>query len=162
MPPTHAAAMIPPMEHSPLIVVGVDGSEHSLAAIRWAAAEARLRGARLRLVTAWKVSVLMYAAEAFPPPYTLDLEAQVRGKAEKMLDRACGAVAGDLEGIEVERALRNGPAPNVLCEASKVADMLVVGSRGLGGFNGLLLGSVSHQCAQQAPCPVMIVRSATG
>ena len=162
MPPTHPDAMIPSMAPSPLIVVGVDGSEHSLAAIRWAAAEARLRGARLRLVAAWKVSALMYAAEAFPPPYTLDLEAQVRGKAAQMLERACEAVAADLEGIEVERSLRNGPAPNVLCEASKVADMLVVGSRGLGGFSGLLLGSVSHQCAQQAPCPVMIVRSATG
>jgi nucleotide-binding universal stress UspA family protein len=150
------------MEPSHLIVVGVDGSEHSLAAIRWAAAEARLRGARLRLVAAWKVSALMYAAEAFPPPYTVDIEDQVRLKAERMLDRACEATAADLEGLEVERALRNGPAPNVLCEASKIADMLVVGSRGLGGFSGLLLGSVSHQCAQQAPCPVMIVRSVTG
>jgi nucleotide-binding universal stress UspA family protein len=162
MPRTRAACDDHAMEPSHLIVVGVDGSEHSLAAIRWAAAEARLRGARLRLVAAWKVSALMYAAEAFPPPYTVDIEDQVRTKAERMLDRACEATAADLEGLEVERALRNGPAPNVLCEASKIADMLVVGSRGLGGFSGLLLGSVSHQCAQQAPCPVMIVRSATG
>lgn len=149
------------MEGSSLIVVGVDGSEHSLAAIRWAAAEARIRGARLRLVAAWKVSTLMYAAEAFPPPYTVDLETEFRRKAEEMLERASAAVATELEGIEVERWVRNGPAANVLCDASTVADMLVVGSRGLGGFTGLLLGSVSHQCAQQAPCPVTIVRGAT-
>jgi nucleotide-binding universal stress UspA family protein len=148
------------MAHTPLIVVGVDGSEHSLAAVRWAAAEARLRGARLRLVAAWKVSTLMYAAEAFPPPYTVDLEAEMRRKAEDMLEQACQAVAADLEGVDVERVVHNGPAANVLCEASTVADMLVVGSRGRGGFSGLLLGSVSHQCAQQAPCPVMIVRGA--
>jgi nucleotide-binding universal stress UspA family protein len=146
------------MEHAPLIVVGVDGSEHSLAAVRWAAAEARLRGARLRLVAAWKVSTLMYAAEAFPPPYTVDLEAGMRRNAEDMLEQACQALAADLEGVAVERMVRSGPAANVLCEAAAVADMLVVGSRGHGGFSGLLLGSVSHQCAQQAPCPVMIVR----
>ena len=145
-----------------LIVAGVDGSERSLAAIRWAAAEARIRGARLRLVAAWKASTLMYAAEAFPPPYTLDLESELRHKAEQMLEQACAEVAAELEGIEIERWVRNGPAANVLCDASNVADMLVVGSRGLGGFTGLLLGSVSHQCAQQAACPVVIVRDATG
>ena len=145
-----------------LIVAGVDGSEHSLAAIRWAAEETRIRGARLRLVAAWKASTLMYAAEAFPPPFTVDLESEVRRKAEQMLEQAFAAVAGELEGIEVERWVRNGPAANVLCDASTVADMLVVGSRGRGGFSGLLLGSVSHQCAQQASCPVVIVRGAPG
>jgi nucleotide-binding universal stress UspA family protein len=150
--------MMQEMEAARLIVVGVDGSDHALDAARWAASEARLRGARLRLVTAWRISTLLYAAEAFPPPYTIDLEAGVKREAEQMLDRACEALHGDLEGVEVERWVREGPAANVLCDAAKLAGLLVVGSRGLGGFAGLLLGSVSHQCAQQAPCPVVILR----
>ena len=140
-----------------LIVVGVDGSEHSLAAIRWAAAEARLRGARLRLVTAWKVSTLMYAAEAFPPPYTVDIEAR-SGARPRDARPGLPGVAADLEGLEVERAAAQRARSERPLRGVRIADMLVVGSRGHGGFSGLLLGSVSHQCAQQAPCPVMIVR----
>jgi nucleotide-binding universal stress UspA family protein len=159
MPAAARAAMMHAMEASGLIVVGVDGSDHALDAIRWAAAEARLRSARLRLVTAWKLSTLMYAAEAFPPPYTVDLESEVKRESHQMVDRACETLQAELEGLEVERWVHNGPAANVLCDAAKLADLLVVGSRGLGGFTGLLLGSVSHQCAQQAPCPVVILRS---
>ena len=158
MPRADPAAMMPAMEASRLIVVGVDGSDHALDAVRWGASEARLRGARLRLVTAWKISTLMYAAEAFPPPYTVDIESGVKREAQQMLDRTCETLRAELEGVEVERWVHNGPAANVLCDAAKLADMLVVGSRGLGGFTGLLLGSVSHQCAQQAPCPVVILR----
>jgi nucleotide-binding universal stress UspA family protein len=148
------------VERSPLIVVGVDGSDSSIAAARWAAQESRLRRARLRLVVVWHLSALLYAAEAFPPPLTVNVEDEIRANAERALDRTIAALGDDLDGIEIERWVRSGTPTHVLCEASQRADLLVVGSRGHGGFTGLLLGSVSHQCAVHAPCPVVILRDA--
>jgi nucleotide-binding universal stress UspA family protein len=158
MPRPGAAAMMDAMERSSLIVVGVDGSDSSIAAARWAAHEARLRGARLRLVVVWHISALLYAAEAFPPPLTVNVEDEMQANAERALDRTVAALCDILDGIEVERWVRSGTPTHVLCEATQRADLLVVGSRGHGGFTGLLLGSVSHQCAVHARCPVVIVR----
>lgn len=140
-----------------LITVGVDGSEGARKALRWAAAEARLRGASLRAVHAWSVPTMAYAegAGAAYPAWEDDLGRAASAGLEGWLD----AAADDLEGIEVERLVREGPASTVLADAATDADLLVVGSRGLGGFRELLLGSVSHQCAQRAHCPVVIVRS---
>jgi nucleotide-binding universal stress UspA family protein len=136
-----------------VITVGVDGSECAAVALRWAATEARLRGARLRAVHAWHIPTMAYG---YVPPVSLD-DDLARAAADG-LDTWLEAAAPDLKGIEVERLTAEGSASTVLTDAAGDAELLVVGSRGLGGFRELLLGSVSHQCAQHAPCPVVIVR----
>lgn len=136
------------------IVVGVDGSECSKPALRFAAAEATLRGESLRAISAWQVPVTVYSG----PVYAVPLDPEVysnaaRDAAQKQIDEVVAA-AGE---IEVELVVREGGAAHVLIEESSSATMLVVGSRGHGGFAGLLLGSVSQQCAAHARCPVVIV-----
>jgi nucleotide-binding universal stress UspA family protein len=147
------------------IVVGVDGSPASLAALRFALGEARLRRTRLLALHAWVLPL----TEA-PGPFLLDLpspagppvqelSADLGRAADALLAAALDEVAEVAEGVEVERRVVEGPAASMLVEASEGADLLVVGSRGHGGFHGLLLGSVSQQCAQHARCPVVIVPS---
>jgi nucleotide-binding universal stress UspA family protein len=131
------------------VVVGVDGSEGSARALRWAADEARLRGARLEIVHAWAVP---FMGEV---PTTPDLDAELEAGARTTLEEAMAAV--DLQGLEVDGRIERGPAAVVLVELAKGADLLVMGSRGRGGFTGLLLGSVSQQCAHHASCPIVIV-----
>lgn len=141
-----------------LIVVGVDGSTGAQAALEWAAAEARLRGDALRIVHAWHLPAATYGSGGFVPPVGMTWEDDLEAAARAGLDRTVDAAAELLAGIDVERRLGEGPAATVLTDAAQGADLLVVGSRGLGGFRELLLGSVGHQCAQHAPCPVVIVR----
>jgi nucleotide-binding universal stress UspA family protein len=141
-----------------LIVVGVDGSAGAQAALEWAAAEARLRGDTLRIVHAWHLPAATYGSGGFVPPVGITWEDDLEAAARQGLDKTIDAAAEQLAGIEVERRLGEGPAAVVLTEAAQDADLLVVGSRGLGGFKELLLGSVGHQSAQHAPCPVVIVR----
>ena len=81
------------------------------------------------------------------------------GGSEQRLDEACTELASALDGLEVTRSVENGAAAEVLLEAARNADLLVVGTRGHGGFTGLLLGSVSHQLASHSPCPIAIVPS---
>ena len=134
------------------IVVGVDGSDQSKAALRWAVEEARLRGASVRAVYAW-------SAPYVPVPGAVLTEhnlEELRLQGERMLEAMNEEV--DSKGVEVERTSVEGGPARVLVEAAKDADLLVVGSRGRGGFAGLLLGSVSQQCAHHASCPVVIVR----
>jgi nucleotide-binding universal stress UspA family protein len=140
-----------------VIVVGVDGSQGAAAALRWAAAEARLRGAHLRAVHAWNMPTIAYAGSGFvaPPSFEDDLGQA----AETGLSQWLEAAKAELDGIEVERRVVEGPAPTALTDAAADAELLVVGSRGLGSFGELLLGSVSHQAAQRAHCPVVIVRT---
>lgn len=135
------------------IVVGVDGSEASVRALRWAVEEARLRNARVRAVHAWSyphVSTYHQAVRA--------LSAPLAEEAEATLDRAVRGGAAGAAGVEIEQVVVEGPAAAALVDASSDASLLVVGSRGLGGFSGLLLGSVSHQAASHASCAVVIVR----
>lgn len=141
-----------------VIVVGVDGSEGAQAALAWAAAEARLRGARLRAVHAWHLPAAAYGSGGFVPPIGMTWEDDLADAAKGGLEKALGEAAGILNGIEVEHRIGEGSAAVVLTEAAEDADLLVIGSRGLGGFKELLLGSVGHQCAQRSPCPVVIVR----
>ena len=151
------------------IVVGVDGSEGSVAALRWALDEARLRGSRVRVVHAYRsphvpladaelgvaggMGVPVMVAEDGEELHRA-VESQARGVIDESVRRA-GADAVD--GLEIERAALEGPAAQTLIEAARGAELLVVGSRGRGGFVGLLLGSVSQQCAQHPPCPVVIL-----
>lgn len=135
---------------TPRIVVGVDGSEPAARALQWAISEARVRSATVQAVHAWSYPLAMgVGANAS--------ELLMRGAesaAEAVLDHA---VASRPDDVVVEPVLTLGLAAETLLDASKGADLLVVGSRGHGGFFGLLLGSVSQQCAHHAACPVVIV-----
>lgn len=135
------------------VVVGVDGSQGSRIALRWAIEEARIREATLLAVTVWQYPVIttMPAFGVLPPSDQLDEDA--RTQLNEVL-REEGALAGDIKVLE---GVSQGPAAAALIEASADADLLVVGSRGHGGFSGLLLGSVSQHCVTHAPCPVVVV-----
>lgn len=137
-----------------LIVVGVDGSEGSREALRWAVDEAQLRGARVRVVHAWWAYPLR--APDDPPDHVaggLGADAPAAVKAF-VADTLGGGHDVDLEIVTVQ----GRQASAAVLDATKGADLLVVGSRGAGGFTGLLLGSVSQQCSSHAPCPVVVVR----
>jgi nucleotide-binding universal stress UspA family protein len=139
------------------IVVGVDGSESARQAARFALEEARIRNARLRLVSVWHIPLAVYASPLAPPALSglnQDLEALARDAIE-----ATVADLGSAKGVEIDRVVRQGQPAAILVEEAANADLLVVGSRGLGGFRGLLLGSVSQQCAEHASCPVVILRA---
>ncbi|HEX5468720.1 MAG TPA: universal stress protein [Gaiellaceae bacterium] len=138
------------------IVVGIDGSEHSERALDWAIAEAKIRGTRLELVAAWHVPPAIYMGPGFTPPIDESVESAFREVAEEVVGKAAGRARA--AGVEAETRLEHGQAAEVLVEASADADLLVVGSRGRGGFAGLLLGSVSTQCAHHASCALVIVR----
>ena len=135
------------------IVVGIDGSPGSARALEFALAEGRLRGAVVEAVFVWHVPAAVYGGGGLAPAVidTEDLEEGAKAQLDEILDRA------DADGVEVERAVREGQPAEVLVEEAERADLLVVGSRGLGGFRGLLLGSVGQQCAHHARCPVVIV-----
>jgi len=136
------------------IVVGVDGSEGSTRALQWAVEEGRVRGSE---VTAVFVLAHRYVdpewAALMPPPVE-----ELRREAERQLGEAAAKV--DATGVklrqEVVIAEGHGLSKSLL-EAAQGADLLVVGSRGRGGFQGLLLGSVSQQVLHHAPCPVVVV-----
>jgi nucleotide-binding universal stress UspA family protein len=137
------------------IVVGVDGSQHSIDALRWAADEARLRGSRLRVVGTFTTPIMSTGYEvAVPDP--VDMQAA----SNTMLDAAVDSVAGagGLDDVEVVREVHEGHAGERLIALSREADLLVVGSRGHGGFMGLLLGSVTTYVVNHAVCPVVVVR----
>ena len=131
------------------IVVGIDGSDSAQRALRWAIDEARRRGATLEVVHAWRrIPVTDYFVNEPEPGGSARY-------ARALLDKA--VEAEDTTGITVERKLVPGTGAYGLLHEAKGADLLVVGSRGRGGFSGLLLGSVSHQAAHHAPCPVVII-----
>ena len=141
-----------------LIVVGVDRSDGAKAALRFALEEAQLRQATLRVVHAWQFGYIgATGLEGALPAVGGELEDFRRG-AEAALDETLTDVGAETDGVAIERRVDQGTAAAVLVEESRGADLLVVGSRGHGGFAQLLLGSVSQQCAQHTFCPVVIVR----
>jgi nucleotide-binding universal stress UspA family protein len=132
------------------IVVGVDGSGHSLQALRWGARLAAMFGARLDAMTAWEFPAA-YGWSAVPSDW--DPAQDMR----RVLEDSVLAVFGDHPPAGLRREVREGGAAKVLLDASQGAIMLVVGSRGHGGFAGLLLGSVSANVAEHASCPVLVI-----
>ena len=134
------------------ITVGIDASKDSIRALHWALEEAALRGAELELVHAYPSPELV----ALPAVVTLPSDDELKQAATAVIDEAIEAT-GDLGDVSIIRTVRSGGPASVLCEAAQDADLLVVGARGLGGFRGLLLGSVSHQVVAHAPCPVVVV-----
>lgn len=149
----HDHASAPSEPAAPRIVVGIDGSETSRRALRWAVEEARLRQSALDVVHAWHLPYVggyPYTASSFDPtPF--------EEAARRTLDSVVEGTDATGLPAPIERILHLGdPATGVL-ETAKGADLVVVGSRGLGGFKGLVLGSVGHHVANHAPCPVVII-----
>ncbi|WP_225802012.1 universal stress protein [Streptomyces sp. NK15101] len=136
------------------VVVGVDGSPSSYAALRWAVRQARRTGATLDVVGVHEVPGAT-GWSAPPVDATFDEEQAVKELSEE-LDSVLSLI-GEVPPLE-RHVVRGNPA-EVLVEASARAELLVVGSRGRGGFASLLLGSVGQQCAVHASCPVVIVRA---
>jgi len=137
------------------VVVGVDGSKSSHQALRWARFMAEATGGSLEAVTAWQ-STSSYnwgtaGWAAIPADWNPGEDAR------KMLTDTVAEVFGDTPPAGITMTIREGGAAHVLLELSAGARTLVVGSRGHGGFAGLLLGSVSAACAEHASCPVMVV-----
>jgi nucleotide-binding universal stress UspA family protein len=137
-----------------LIVVGIDGSEQSRSGLRWALEEARLRDSTVRVVYAWFARPVLVPGA---PLAAADWES-LRRAADEFVHEFVAAEIGEPEGVEVNAVAAHGGAADVLVQHARGAQLLVVGSRGHGGFAGLLLGSVSQQCVHHAPCPVVIVR----
>lgn len=138
------------------IVVGVDGSDGSKRALEWAAAEAHTRDASLKLVTAWHLPAMVYGGMGWTGIDTETISG-LREFTAKRLEEICKEHATSLDGLDVERIVSEDAAASALLDAARGADLLVVGTRGHGGFSGLLLGSVSQQCAHHSPCPIVIV-----
>jgi nucleotide-binding universal stress UspA family protein len=136
----------------PRIVVGVDGSSTSLGALDWAVREARLRGATLQVVHA-----------TFFRQAALDLEsfAEQRDRERAILDEAVAKASALAPHVTVTGLLCDPPAAKALVDISADAELLVVGSRGLGPFREFTLGSVSQDCARHAQCPLVIFGAAT-
>lgn len=135
------------------IVVGVDGSTSSLAALGWGAHQAELTGSALRAVTVWEWPTTY----GYPVPLAPDFNPAA--DAAKVLDDAVAGVRQAHPTIEIRTSVVEGSTAKVLVDASKGAELLVVGSRGHGGLAGMLLGSVSEHCAAHAHCPVLVIRS---
>lgn len=138
------------------IIVGVDGSDGSRSALHWAARTAAAQGAGLRAIAAWQ-----YPASAVTPagparlPGPEEMDQRTCDDLRAVVREELGAGA---DQVEVE-AGRGPAAPVLLGVAARTgADMLVLGARGLGGFAGLLLGSVSQECVEHSPCPVVVLR----
>lgn len=135
------------------IVAGLDGSESSRPALRWALRQAVLTGSRVEVLTAWHIPITYGWAPL--PEEDLDLESAARKMQADVLAEVAGSAG---EGPEVRARVVEGNAAGVLINASKDADLLVLGNRGYSGFTEALLGSVSQHAVQQATCPVVIVR----
>jgi nucleotide-binding universal stress UspA family protein len=142
------------------IVVGVDGSENSIAALRWAATEAQIRAATLVVVTSWTYPYTDSAPGVAAPVFDPGALEQDAGAVLRDAIDAAGLDAAQLEMVQ-ERAHEGRPA-DVLLEVSRDADMLVVGSRGHGAIVGALVGSVSAKVLQHSTVPVVIVHPPKG
>jgi nucleotide-binding universal stress UspA family protein len=146
-----------------VIVVGVDGSEPSHEALRWAVAESELREARIVAVHVWSFVPPVPIAEPgmFPIPsgdYPGQLEAE-RAAAMEELEAALAEALPSAATAEIESKLVEGDAGDALVEEAAGADLLVVGSSGRSGIASVLLGSVSRHVISHAPCAVVVVKA---
>ncbi|MEW2547461.1 universal stress protein [Streptomyces sp. NPDC047002] len=137
-----------PQDHR--VVVGVDGSDSSKEALKWAVAQAKITGGVVEAIITWEFPVTGWSTGV--------MNGQFEEWAKQTLDEAVEDAVGSRAGVEVSTSVQFGNAASVLIEASRGAELLVVGSRGHGGFTGALLGSVGQHCASHAECPVVIIR----
>ena len=142
------------------IVVGTDGSKSACAAVAWAAREAALRGDELHVIHAWTPGLAAYPSPWYTPS-DVGVEASVEASqtiaSAHLRDRARAGDAPPLPACDVRCEAIEGGSTQVLLDQCQDADLLVVGARGHGGFIGLVLGSVSDQCARHAHIPVVVV-----
>ena len=134
------------------ILVGVDGSANSLLALKWALAEARLRGDEVEVLHGWHFPYMADPSGMVPFP-----TAALQESAEVVVADALRECAADAEGITVSTRVQESTGAEFLIEASKDADLLVVGRRGHGGFLALVMGSLAQQVSAHAHCPVVVV-----
>jgi nucleotide-binding universal stress UspA family protein len=137
------------------IVVGVDGSGHSQRALEWAIHEAAIRQVPLSVITVHP-AIVGYFGSAVTSPQDLELTEQVQAAVKAETDKALAALGGPHPESVTVKAVHGFPVEE-LVNASKEADMIVLGSRGAGGFTRLMLGSTAGQVVQHAHCPVLIV-----
>lgn len=135
------------------VVVGVDGSEPSKQALRWAAFVAATTGATVDAIATWRLNGFTTGQRLMDNPGSFDQS----GEVAKMLADTIAEVFGDNPPADLNSLVEEGNAAKVLVEASRNANMLIVGSRGRGGFVGLMLGSVSTACSAHSACPVMVI-----
>jgi nucleotide-binding universal stress UspA family protein len=144
------------------IVVGVDTSPCSKAALSWAMTQARETGAVVEAVTAWQDSAMYGSGIGYAYMPSTSREGSVPKAAQRALEEAIAEVSAQMEHpVKVLTRVVQGHPAEMLLTASAGAEMLVVGTRGHGTLAGMLLGSVSQHCVQHAPCPVVIVPLAT-
>jgi nucleotide-binding universal stress UspA family protein len=134
------------------VIVGFDGSRASRAAAEWAAGEATLRGAELEVIMTWDWP-LAYARTPMLH------ESDPVGETRKEFEAEVVGLQDNHPDLVITSVFTHGHPVPILVEASKDAELLVVGSRGHGEFVGMILGSVSQHCAAQAHCPVLIYRT---
>jgi nucleotide-binding universal stress UspA family protein len=142
------------------IVVGVDGSDESRDALGWAVEEGRLRHVPVRAIHAWELPLIPTGVGLVPP--APDVVAELTSLAEgaqRLVATVVETVVGDAQDVAVDAVAIEGKPSQVLLDAAEEdAQMIVVGSRGHGGFTALLIGSVSEQVVRHAPCPVVVHR----
>jgi nucleotide-binding universal stress UspA family protein len=148
---THNPEIPLPVQRPARVAVGVDGSAGAHAALVWAAAEARLRGAQLQIVRTWPLD-----PPAQPPPTSGPVPIDPRAReAEVEVEAEARTVSGS--DLSISRLVRQGLPEDMLVHVSEDADLVVVGSRGRGSVRSLLLGSVSAHVASHSHCPVVVV-----
>jgi nucleotide-binding universal stress UspA family protein len=135
------------------IVVGIDGSESAVAALRWAIEEARLRGATIDAIDAWNYPYVVVPGATMPLHPRADQAVDV----EEELEAALAAVAGESDGVTINSIVSEGVPAAVLCEAAEDADLLVIGRGRHHALRKRVLGSVGTEVLQHAPCPVVVV-----
>jgi len=140
------------------VVVGVDGSPASAVALSWAVRYASGLGATIRAVLAWHYPAAAGQAPVGVAPKSVTSE--VEHSRDEILEKAISDAIGADPGVPIEREITYGHPAQVLIDESEAADLLVVGSRGHGGFKGLRLGSISMHCVTHAHCPVTVVHAA--
>jgi nucleotide-binding universal stress UspA family protein len=136
------------------IVVGVDGSEPSVRALRWAVRQAGMTGDSLEAVIAWEYPAVGWASMVAAIPAEFDPQALAAEVLDDILEQTLGTEAA----ASVERIVMIGSAAQALMDRSAGASLVVVGDRGYSGFKATLLGSVGLHLSQHAPCPVVVVR----
>ena len=141
-----------PEQTGQTVVVGVDGSDISIEALRWACGLASVTGGTVEAITTWQWPMSLGTAIPFPAEY------DPAGDAQRMLDGSVEPLAAVFPAVAIRARAVEGHPGEVLAAASRQADLLVVGSRGHGEIAGVLLGSVSQHCVTHGCCSVLVYR----
>jgi nucleotide-binding universal stress UspA family protein len=142
---------------TPVVVVGVDGSDNSSDAVRWAMGQATLIGGSLRAVATWRWPTWLIR---LPPGADVRVDpARIPAETSRILTEALDEVRAEYPDVPITEHVVEGPPGPALISQSGDADLLVVGARGRAAYPGMLLGSVAEHCVRNAPCPVVVIRT---